>query len=58
MYDDEVRIAARTAMSAGESLNSISNRIELADWQREIVSAHPGRFLRGLFNSDGCRIAN
>jgi hypothetical protein len=33
-------------------------RIELAEWQREIVSAHPGRFLRGLFNSDGCRIAN
>ena len=20
--------------------------------------AHPGRFLRGLFNSDGCRVAN
>jgi hypothetical protein len=33
-------------------------RIELADWQREIVLAHPGRFLRGLFNSDGCRVAN
>jgi hypothetical protein len=33
-------------------------RIELADWQREIVLAYPGRFLRGLFNSDGCRVAN
>jgi hypothetical protein len=33
-------------------------RIELVDWQREIVLAHPGRFLRGLFNSDGCRVAN
>jgi hypothetical protein len=35
-----------------------SRRIELADWQREIVSEHPGEFLRGLFNSDGCRVAN
>ena len=33
-------------------------RIELADWQREIVQEHPGRFLRGLFHSDGCRVTN
>lgn len=33
-------------------------RIELADWQREIVTAHPGDFLRGLFHSDGCRFTN
>ncbi|MFI7522162.1 transcriptional regulator [Micromonospora globbae] len=32
--------------------------IVLADWQREIVSAHPGDFLRGLFHSDGCRVSN
>ncbi|WP_350276846.1 transcriptional regulator [Kribbella sp. HUAS MG21] len=32
--------------------------IALADWQREIVAAHPELFLRGLFNSDGCRVAN
>jgi hypothetical protein len=32
--------------------------IVLADWQRELVEAHPGRFLRGLFHSDGCRITN
>ncbi|WCN79894.1 transcriptional regulator [Micromonospora sp. LH3U1] len=32
--------------------------IVLTDWQREIVVAHPGVFLRGLFHSDGCRIAN
>ncbi|MEV4755614.1 transcriptional regulator [Micromonospora sp. NPDC049559] len=32
--------------------------IVLADWQREIVSAHAGHFVRGLFHSDGCRIAN
>ncbi|GAB2950363.1 hypothetical protein GCM10027280_43540 [Micromonospora polyrhachis] len=32
--------------------------IVLADWQREIVAANPGHFLRGLFHSDGCRIAN
>ena len=33
-------------------------RIELAAWQREIVAEHPELFLRGLFNSDGCRVAN
>ena len=32
--------------------------IVLTDWQREIVSTHAGHFLRGLFHSDGCRIAN
>jgi hypothetical protein len=32
--------------------------IVLADWQREIVAEHPELFLRGLFNSDGCRVAN
>jgi hypothetical protein len=33
-------------------------RIELADWQLEIVAECPEMFLRGLFNSDGCRVAN
>lgn len=32
--------------------------IVLEAWQREIVEQHPGRFLRGLFHSDGCRITN
>ncbi len=32
--------------------------IVLADCQRELVEQHPGRFLRGLFHSDGCRITN
>lgn len=32
--------------------------IVLADWQRAIVEAHPGAFLKGLFHSDGCRITN
>lgn len=32
--------------------------IVLEEWQREIVSAYPGRFARGLFHSDGCRIIN
>lgn len=32
--------------------------IVLADWQRPIMEQHPGDFLRGLFHSDGCRIAN
>ena len=33
-------------------------RIELAEWQREIVAEHPELLLRGLLNSDGCRVAN
>ncbi|KAA1417874.1 transcriptional regulator [Nocardioides humilatus] len=32
--------------------------IALEDWQRRIVEAHPGPFLRGLFHSDGCRTIN
>ena len=32
--------------------------IVLADWQRDIVERHPGRFARGLFHSDGCRVTN
>ena len=33
-------------------------RILLLPWQREIVTAHPGRLLRGLFHSDGWRGTN
>jgi hypothetical protein len=33
-------------------------RIALARWQRDIVTAHPAAFLRGLFHSDGCRVRN
>lgn len=32
--------------------------IVLEQWQRRIVEAHPGPFLRGLFHSDGCRAKN
>ncbi|GAB3810616.1 transcriptional regulator [Micromonospora zhanjiangensis] len=32
--------------------------IVLTDWQRDIVAAHPGPFLRGLFHSDGARFSN
>lgn len=32
--------------------------LELADWQRAIVESHPADFVRGLFHSDGCRVAN
>ncbi len=32
--------------------------IVLEGWQRSIVEAHPGAFLRGLFHSDGCRVRN
>jgi hypothetical protein len=35
-----------------------TRRIELADWQREIVDRYPGDFARGLFHSDGYRGAN
>jgi hypothetical protein len=33
-------------------------QIELAEWQQQIVRREPGRFLRGLFHSDGCRVRN
>jgi hypothetical protein len=32
--------------------------IHLEDWQVQIVTALPGDFLRGLFHSDGARVAN
>jgi len=32
--------------------------IVLEAWQRTIVEAHPGPFLRGLFHSDGSRVRN
>jgi hypothetical protein len=32
--------------------------IKLTDWQEALVVEEPGLFLRGLFNSDGCRVAN
>jgi hypothetical protein len=35
-----------------------TRRIVLEPWQRTIVERHPGRFLRGLFHSDGCRCTN
>lgn len=33
-------------------------RIELESWQQRIVDRHPGRVLRGLIHSDGCRVTN
>jgi hypothetical protein len=33
-------------------------KVELADWQREIVAKYPEQLLRGLFHSDGCRFVN
>ncbi|MDI1464798.1 hypothetical protein QEZ54_27890 [Catellatospora sp. KI3] len=32
--------------------------IVLEPWQEEVVAAHPGPFVRGLFHSDGCRTTN
>ncbi len=32
--------------------------IVLEPWQRDVVTAHPADFLRGLFHSDGCRAKN
>ena len=33
-------------------------RLVLAEWQRDVLGAHPADFLRGLFHSDGCRVNN
>jgi hypothetical protein len=33
-------------------------RIELAPWQAALTEAHPGRLIRGLIHSDGCRTVN
>jgi hypothetical protein len=33
-------------------------RIELVPWQQRIVQRYPGRLLRGLIQSDGCRVIN
>jgi hypothetical protein len=32
--------------------------IELEPWQQRIVDRYPGRLLRGLIHSDGCRVTN
>lgn len=32
--------------------------IVLEPWQQEVVDEQPGRFLRGLIHSDGCRMTN
>jgi hypothetical protein len=37
---------------------SITGRSNWEPWQQEIVAEYPELFLRGLFNSDGCRVAN
>jgi hypothetical protein len=33
-------------------------KLSLEPWQQELLSEHPGPFLRGLFHSDGCRANN
>jgi hypothetical protein len=33
-------------------------KIELEEWQLEIVAKYPEQLLRGLFHSDGCRFVN
>lgn len=33
-------------------------RIALEPWQERIIERYPGRLLRGLIHSDGCRVAN
>ncbi|GIE96955.1 hypothetical protein Ari01nite_44200 [Paractinoplanes rishiriensis] len=33
-------------------------KIQLTDWQQEVVHGEPERFLRGLFHSDGSRFTN
>jgi hypothetical protein len=33
-------------------------KIELTDWQKQIVEERPQEFIRGLIHSDGCRVTN
>ncbi len=33
-------------------------RIELEPWQQRVAVRYPGRLLRGLIHSDGCRVVN
>ncbi len=33
-------------------------KIALEPWQHQIVDRYPGRLLRGLIHSDGCRVSN
>ena len=35
-----------------------TRKIELVDWQEELIRADPGPFVRGLFHSDGSRFEN
>jgi hypothetical protein len=35
-----------------------TRKIELADWQVQIVEEYPWELIRGLIHSDGCRITN
>jgi hypothetical protein len=35
-----------------------SRKIELERWQSRVVERYPGRLLRGLIHSDGCRVTN
>lgn len=38
--------------------SKLDRKIELVDWQTEIVDEHPRAFLRGLIHSDGSRCLN
>jgi hypothetical protein len=33
-------------------------KLVVEDWQQDILASHPAELLRGLFNSDGCRVNN
>lgn len=33
-------------------------KIALKDWQQRVVGRYPGRLVRGLIHSDGCRVTN
>ena len=35
-----------------------TRRISLEPWQQRIIERYPGRLLRGLIHSDGCRVTN
>jgi hypothetical protein len=53
----EPGVGRRRSRSTGRGRKH-ERKIELTDWQREVVDRFPEEFLRGLLHSDGCRTIN
>jgi hypothetical protein len=58
VHSPQVAQVALAAVRDGEAVAEHERLIALEPWQREIVEHQPGRFLRGLFHSDGSRVQN